>query len=100
MPLFKCDLCKCVENTALGNWWTKDDAKVWPDEYVGKALCSECGPPTYRDGTKSKFGVWHGRFEKKSAVGMLIDQGGNLWDQDSIDLGMLPKHYRIVGKVE
>jgi len=99
MPLFKCEQCGCVENTACGMWWSKD-MDIWPLEYVGKALCSECGPPTYRDGSKTDFGKWHGRFTKRPAAGMLIDQNKNLWSQDQIDAGMLPKSYKIIGKVD
>ena len=88
MPLYRCDNCGCVENTAFGNYWSKDNAKVWPAEYLGKALCSECGPPAYVDGTKTQYGKWHGRFKKRSADGMLIDQNGHLWPRE---------HFRIVG---
>lgn len=99
MPLFRCDNCGCVENTAVSNYATRNMADIWPAEYVGKSLCSECGPPTYKDGTSSEYGKWHGRFEKRSANGMLIDQNGQLWSQGQIDAGYLPKHYSIVGKV-
>lgn len=48
MPIFLCDDCGCVENTACCFFWhyTK----------TGKKLCSECDP---------KIGKWHGRFEKR-----------------------------------
>jgi hypothetical protein len=81
-------------------WWTKDSKAMWAPEYEGKALCSECGPPTYIDGSKTKFGKWHGRFPKRPAVGMLIDQNGNLCSQEQIDHNQLPHSYSIVGKVE
>lgn len=48
MSLFVCDGCGCVENTALGKYWTR---KIDGD---GRALCSECDQ-----------GQWHGRFTKK-----------------------------------
>jgi len=79
MPLYRCIKCGCVENTATGDYWTKIDAP----------FCSECST-----------GEWHGRFPKKSAKGMLIDQNGHLWSQAQVDAGDLPAHYRIVGKVE
>ncbi len=47
MPLFKCEKCGCVENTALcGYWWRGNK----------KALCSECDP---------EFRRWHHRFPRK-----------------------------------
>lgn len=83
MPLFECDQCHCVENTALGNYWM-------PHAYKdGPVQCSEC-----------ETGKWHGKFDKKPAAGMLIDQSGHLWSQGEIDAGHLPKHYKIVGKVK
>lgn len=100
MPLFCCGKCQCIENTALSNYWTRNDPKIWPAEFVGKALCSECGPPVYLDGTKSEYGVWHNRFKKQSAVGMLIDQNNNLWSQEQIDNNELPRGYKIIGVVK
>jgi len=47
MPLFICEKCECIENTALcGYWWRGK----------GKALCSECDP---------KIGKWHNIFPKR-----------------------------------
>ena len=48
MPLFICDKCKCVENTALSPtfWTNRIDKKP--------LLCSEC-----------ETGKWHEKFEKK-----------------------------------
>jgi len=43
MPLFICQRCKTIENSALGQYWTSKEK-----------LCSECA-----------FGKWHGRFEKE-----------------------------------
>ena len=45
MPLFECEQCHCVENTACGSYWGKD-----------KKLCSECDA-----------GEWHGLFPKRKA---------------------------------
>lgn len=64
MPLFECDNCHCVENTATGCYWSRDMG-VWPEEYKGKKLCSECASPVYNDGKESGFGKWHGRFPKR-----------------------------------
>jgi hypothetical protein len=84
MPLFACTQCGCVENTACCNYWSRTTMDKLP------ALCSECDPD---------IGKWHGRFEKRSAAGMLIDQSGHLWSQAAVEDGGLPSHYRIVGKV-
>jgi hypothetical protein len=84
MPLFACTQCGCVENTACCNYWTRTTMDKLP------ALCSECDPD---------IGKWHGRFEKRSAAGMLVDQNGQLWSRAAVDGGGLPSHYRIVGEV-
>lgn len=65
MGVFVCDKCECVENTALGLYWSKDYTDLFPEPYVkGTALCSECAPTHYYDGEKTDFGVWHGQFPK------------------------------------
>lgn len=47
MPLFICEKCGTIENTATGcYWWAVNEGKP--------ALCSECHD-----------GKWHGYFEKK-----------------------------------
>lgn len=48
MPLFKCSICSCLENTAL-------TPKSW-GEPRDKMQCSECAT-----------GKWHGRFAKVPA---------------------------------
>ena len=50
MPLFRCDKCDAVENTACGCYWGRERLQG------GRALCSECGK-----------GEWHGRFPKEIA---------------------------------
>ena len=99
MALFRCENCGCIENTAFSNYFARNMKKMWTPEYHGKQLCSECGPPTYLSGEKTQYGTWHGKFEKKSAIGMFIDQSGHLWSQAQIDAGYLPRNYTIVGKV-
>ena len=47
MPLFICDQCGCIENTALSMFWCKDS---------DHPLCSECD---------ADRGKWHGQFEKR-----------------------------------
>lgn len=71
MPCFICSKCECVENTALGHWWSRGgdhDLFIWPEgmeQYYGKGLCSECAPIQYNDGSLSRFGTWHGKFPKE-----------------------------------
>ncbi len=55
MPLFKCDQCGCVENTACSGFWHREwDQRDGTGD--GRALCSECDP---------QIGKWHARFEKR-----------------------------------
>ena len=67
MPLFVCDRCGCVDNTALGRYWNKD-MDCWGDDNRGLALCSECAPTTYKDGRAvngfHQYGKWHNEFPK------------------------------------
>lgn len=68
MPCFICETCGCVDNTATGRYWTKDDKELWADDNLGKALCSECAPTHFKSGspvTYSSYGKWHGKFEKR-----------------------------------
>jgi len=95
MSLYQCEKCGCVENTATGFFYGKDDAR-WPDDVRGKALCSACAPSNEPDGTATEFGVWHGQFPRRSAIGMLIDQRGFLWGKQST----LPASVTIIGEVE
>jgi hypothetical protein len=81
MSLFMCTACGCVENTACCNYWGRRVDKQ-------PLLCSECDPDIHK---------WHGRFTKRSALGMLKDDEGYLWSKDGI--AGLPKHKRIVGEV-
>ena len=69
MPLFVCDICGCVDNTALGHYWGRDRDSFGKPELLGKMLCSECTPDTYKDGTKNPDGgKWHGKFPKRKAT--------------------------------
>lgn len=58
MPLFRCDICGCIENTALGHYWPRD-FKEYKGTIFEKALCSECNP---------RQGKWHNRFPKEIAT--------------------------------
>ena len=63
MPLFICEKCECVDNTALGSYWSRNIGVF--DAPFNIALCSECAPLTFNDGTKTGYsGKWHGKFEK------------------------------------
>jgi len=70
MPLFVCDKCGCVDNTAFGRYWSKD-LEEWGDDNRGLALCSECAPTHFKDGKParnlhglSQYGKWHNEFPK------------------------------------
>lgn len=52
MPLFICSECECVDNTALGNFWSRQINKQPP-------LCAECDPG---------IGKWHDAFDKVKAT--------------------------------
>lgn len=66
MPLFICEKCGCIENTALGHYWSKD-TQMFKNTEWGKALCSECSPNKFPDGSNyAKGGKWHGQFPKES----------------------------------
>lgn len=79
MSLFRCTTCGCVENTALGCFWTHDDKEIWKPEDLKGPRCSECGPTHFKDGTPTGYGEWHAKFSKQSAVGYHVDGSGYLW---------------------
>lgn len=84
MPLFVCDKCKAIENTACGHYWgaasraARDNSRWWKDASLeGLRLCSDCMPAEYSDGSKnSSGGKWHGRFPKETATAERIEQMG------------------------
>lgn len=67
MPLFACEHCHTVENTALSNYACR---------YVSKppapALCSACDPEIRR---------WHGYFPRTSAQGYWLGSDGFLYSE-------------------
>lgn len=88
MPLFKCDKCEAVENTALSNYWHR------PSEDSPK-LCSDCDP---------KIGKWHGAFEKRSASrgDYLVGSDGFLYHKAQLESGQLDwrqqhQGFKIIG---
>ena len=74
MGLFICAKCNCIENTALGWYWSSSRSKemiVLPPEleqYHGLPLCSECLPIVpFTDGSGfTGKGKWHGRWPKEN----------------------------------
>ena len=82
MPLFRCDKCGCVDNSACApSYWTSRLNEKPP-------ICTEC-----------ETGEWHEIFPKKQATGMLVDQEGHLWGKSDVKNGLLPTHCKIVGEV-
>ena len=76
MPLFICQQCGCVENTACGHYWSKDQNLFTP-ELNGLALCSACMPDHYNDGSPNpRGGKWHGRFTREQATPEVIRRLG------------------------
>lgn len=66
MPVFQCESCGCVENTALTGYWTRNRPNVTRAEDLGKCLCSACTHPTYPDGSNNpRAGKWHNRFKRQ-----------------------------------
>ena len=71
MSLFQCEVCGCVENTALssqgiGSHKFFQDCYDWEgfEDRKGKKLCSACGPAKYDDGKPSDLGKWHNQFDR------------------------------------
>lgn len=68
------------DNTGLTDYWVRTMQHL-------PALCSDCSPGL----------VWHGRWPKASAVGMLIDARGFLWRPQEL---MQIRNLTIVGIVQ
>lgn len=68
MSLFQCELCGCVENTALSSQGFKLNPEDFDwtgiEDRQGKRLCSACGPTRYIDGKPTAYGRWHMRFRR------------------------------------
>jgi hypothetical protein len=65
MPLFVCDECHVIENTALGHYWSRKHVKFLDSSKNGLALCSACAPALYVDKKPTGLGVWHNKFERE-----------------------------------
>lgn len=84
MPLYMCSRCKCVDNTATGDYWGQQfDARQSGAAFV--PLCAEC-----------RTGQWHGAFAKRPAEGMLAEEGGFLWPADSTYAPHIPRVAKVV----
>lgn len=71
MPIFQCEGCGCIDNTATSNFWTRTTLSP---------LCSACDP---------EIGRWHGRFPQQPAAGMLLGSDSFLYSQEELDSGQL-----------
>ena len=85
MSLFQCDICGCVENTALssqgvGKYMVKYFDWTGIEDRKGKMLCSACGPTKYNDGQITELGGWHDQFKRTYLpIGMFkTNNQGNL----------------------
>jgi len=83
MPLFVCDVCHAIENTACGHYWSRGmDFGSGPTD--SRALCSECMP--YSEVMKVG-GKWHGEFEKTIATTEIIREMG---ESNFVYVGNIP----------
>lgn len=78
MPVFQCDKCKCVDNTACSNYWhhrhpMSDDEGKYPEPTP--PLCSQCDP---------EIGKWHGMFKRMSAKGLILCDDGFLYSKEDV----------------
>ncbi len=67
MPIFVCEKCGNIDNSATGYYWARGRFKFKdaPD-CDGKALCCECVPEFFDDGSKTGYnGKWHNKFPKE-----------------------------------
>lgn len=70
MPIFRCEQCGCVENTAASGYWSRKDEKDT------RALCTQCDPTIRK---------WHGMFKRMSAKGFVLCSDGFLCSKDEIE---------------
>lgn len=89
MSLFKCEKCGCIENTAVSNYVINFYKKK-------PILCSECDP---------EIGKWHGEFEKRSAIGMILDSDGFLHTKEEINsesfqFRLKNQNLKIIGEIK
>lgn len=71
MPVFQCEKCGCVDNTATSNQMHAGPFAKYYDwtgreEDKGKKLCKVCGPTKHSDGDPVKgAGKWHNYFDRQ-----------------------------------
>lgn len=79
MPLFKCERCGCIENTATSNYWGRFLGEDGNDPVPpAPALCSACDP---------EIGKWHDIFlrQQASLLGYKLANDGFIYNQDEIE---------------
>ena len=100
MPMFICDTCSGIENTALGTAWDRATGAytglLVKDHAAVEALCSECTPP--EKAFRGKGGVWHGEFPKEIATEEIVRARGH-WLERS-DREGVPRGFIHFGKFE
>lgn len=65
MPLFQCEKCGCVENTACCGYWGRNRPSLTHKKDLGKKLCCACESTTYPSGeAKDRGGRWHNEFDR------------------------------------
>lgn len=84
MPLFVCDTCHTIDNTALGWYWQRDSNRelLGPSFENGHALCRSCVPKFFSNGSvlpmsceagfETREGIeyhkWHNSFDRERAT--------------------------------
>lgn len=64
MAVFQCSRCGGVDNSAHGIMEGRGRRHL-PEEYAEGSFCSVCLPTTYKDGTRTRWGVWHNYFTRR-----------------------------------
>lgn len=103
MPMFICDVCSGVENTARGFTDYTNSMIRWDNPALnGKMFCSECIPaePDIDGDVYYRYtgGKWHGEFPKEIATEEMVRERGN-WLEHS-DLPGAPRGFIYYGKFE
>ncbi len=75
MPVFICDNCHTIENTATGHYWSRNHKDITHKDDLGKAVCSACPPPRYSDGKLMSGGKWHGRWKQEILTAEMLING-------------------------
>ena len=76
MPLFVCDDCGCVDNTAGARYWTRDYKDMWAEDNFGKALCTACAPTKFVSGEPTNYnGKWTSGFKREKLSKEGLEKG-------------------------